>query len=151
MWTASDATSCTVSGGWSGTQPVNGSQSVSPTTMTSYTLSCTGSGGGVNKMVTVSVTAPPTNQPPTVSAGSDQTVTLPAAATLNGAVDVIDLGILLSQWNRGGSGDLNADGRVDVIDLGILLSQWGRVGSADLNNDGIVDAIDLGISLSNWS
>ena len=51
------------------------------------------------------------------------------------------------------SGDLNSDGKVDIIDLGILLSNWGSTAKppADLNQDGYVDIIDLGIMLSNWS
>jgi hypothetical protein len=49
-------------------------------------------------------------------------------------------------------GDLNQDGKVDVVDLGILLSNWGSTSKppADLNKDGVVDVVDLGILLSNW-
>lgn len=49
-------------------------------------------------------------------------------------------------------GDLNSDGFVNVVDLGILLSNWNRTGPspADINKDGIVNVIDLGILLSNW-
>ena len=48
--------------------------------------------------------------------------------------------------------DFNSDNKVDVIDLGIFLSNWGSASkpSADLNQDGKVDVIDLGIMLSNW-
>ncbi len=50
------------------------------------------------------------------------------------------------------TGDLNNDSRVDVIDLGIFLSNWGSTSrpSSDLNSDGNVNVIDLGILLSNW-
>jgi len=49
-------------------------------------------------------------------------------------------------------GDLNTDGAIDVIDLGILLSNWRSNSQppADINQDEIVDVIDLGILLSNW-
>jgi hypothetical protein len=49
-------------------------------------------------------------------------------------------------------GDLNNDNLVNVIDLGILLSNWGSTSrpSSDLNSDGNVNVIDLGILLSNW-
>jgi pimeloyl-ACP methyl ester carboxylesterase len=49
-------------------------------------------------------------------------------------------------------GDLNGDGAVDVLDLSILLSNWNRTGPnvADINGDGVVNVIDLGIMLSNW-
>ncbi len=50
------------------------------------------------------------------------------------------------------TGDLNSDNRVDVIDLGIFLSNWGSTSRppADLNQDGKVDVVDFGILLSNW-
>ena len=70
----------------------------------------------VNVVVTAPAPPPPPPPPPPPSHDGD--------LNADGRVDVIDLGILLSQWNRGGSGDLNADGRVDVIDLGILLAHW---------------------------
>ena len=50
MWSSTQASSCTASGAWSGSQPAMGSQAVTPTTSGSvtYTLTCTGaaSGGG---------------------------------------------------------------------------------------------------------
>jgi murein DD-endopeptidase MepM/ murein hydrolase activator NlpD len=49
--------------------------------------------------------------------------------------------------------DLNIDCTVNVVDLGILLSNWNRTTKplADINQDGVVNVIDLGILLSNWS
>jgi murein tripeptide amidase MpaA len=47
-------------------------------------------------------------------------------------------------------GDLNGDGAVDGLDLGILLSQWGGAGSADSDGNGVVDAVDLGALLAHW-
>ncbi len=49
-------------------------------------------------------------------------------------------------------GDFNTDGGINVIDLGIFLSNWGSTSrpSSDLNSDGNVNVIDLGILLSNW-
>jgi hypothetical protein len=54
--------------------------------------------------------------------------------------------------------DLNSDGAVDVLDLLILLDAWGpcprgrSVGGcpADLNGDGVVDVLDLLILLDEW-
>ena len=56
------------------------------------------------------------------------------------------------QSGTGNSADLNADGRVDVIDLGILLSNWNSTAKpkADINQDGRVDVVDLGILLAKW-
>ena len=49
--------------------------------------------------------------------------------------------------------DLNFDGAVDGIDLGILLGAWGACANcpADLNLDGFVDGIDLGSLLGAWT
>lgn len=50
------------------------------------------------------------------------------------------------------AGDLNLDGAVDVIDLSILLSNWNSTTepSYDLNLNGVVDIFDLSILLTNY-
>lgn len=47
-WSSTNANACTASGGWSGTQSLNGTQTVTPTTAGSvtYTLTCTAPSGG---------------------------------------------------------------------------------------------------------
>src|SRR3989344_1673677 len=72
-WSSTDATSCTASGGWTGTQVTSGTQSVSPTTNTTYTLACTGTGGTATQSATVTVTATPDTTPPTVPTGLSAT------------------------------------------------------------------------------
>ena len=62
-WYASDATSCAASGGWSGKRGTSGSEAVSPTVTTGYTISCAGDGGSASASVTVTVNEPP---PPAV-------------------------------------------------------------------------------------
>ncbi|MBL9119370.1 MAG: hypothetical protein JNL80_05615 [Phycisphaerae bacterium] len=49
--------------------------------------------------------------------------------------------------------DLNNDGAVDAMDLAILLGQWGLCSStcADFNGDGEVDAMDLSMLLGEWT
>jgi hypothetical protein len=50
-------------------------------------------------------------------------------------------------------GDLNGDGAVNALDLSILLSAWGTSNSAiatNLNNTGVVGSGDLTILLSHW-
>ena len=57
-WTVSGATSCTASGGWSGSKAAGGgSESVSPLVTTTYNLSCTGA-GGTTPATPVTVTSP---------------------------------------------------------------------------------------------
>lgn len=58
-WSASNATSCSASGGWSGTRGTSGSEAVSPTADTTYSLSCTGDGGTDTASVAVTVNALP--------------------------------------------------------------------------------------------
>ena len=74
-WTSSGATSCTATGGpWSGTKPVQGSETVGPlSSSAAFTLSCTGIGGTKSLSVTVNVVAAPSLQlaaaPDSVPAG----------------------------------------------------------------------------------
>lgn len=82
-WTSTNATSCTASGGWSGTKAVNSSQVVSNITVaTTYTLTCTGTGGSVARSVTVQISATPptvvvnlTATPSTIMVGATSALT----------------------------------------------------------------------------
>jgi len=56
-WTSTNATSCTASGGWSGTKATSGTESTGALSNSqSYTLTCTGAGGSANSIATVTVT-----------------------------------------------------------------------------------------------
>jgi hypothetical protein len=77
-WSSTNATSCTASGGWSGTKATSGNQStgaLSATTM--FTLACTGSGGTAQRSVTVTVSSGPAA--PTVTLNAN-----PTAVNVNG-------------------------------------------------------------------
>ena len=68
-WSSTDATSCTASGGWSGSKATSGSASLGPlTTNTTATLTCTGDGGTANDSVAITVTATPVQPTVTLSA-----------------------------------------------------------------------------------
>ncbi len=58
-WTSENVTSCTASGGWSDTKPVQGvNQEQSPiTAATTYRITCTGTGGSAESAATVNVAA----------------------------------------------------------------------------------------------
>ncbi|MBI4276752.1 hypothetical protein HY629_02845, partial [Candidatus Uhrbacteria bacterium] len=60
-WTVSNATSCTASGGWSGSKSVSGGSEVKSSLVSNqtYTLACTGPGGTVTKSATVQVQVNP--------------------------------------------------------------------------------------------
>ncbi|MEP7247240.1 MAG: hypothetical protein ABI885_26645, partial [Gammaproteobacteria bacterium] len=68
-WTSTDANACSASGGWTGTKPANGSETVGPLqSATSFQLTCLGAGGNANATVQVTVggsSPPPTTPPPT--------------------------------------------------------------------------------------
>jgi lysophospholipase L1-like esterase len=72
-WNASDASTCTASGGWSASKPVSGSeQTQSLSQAATYNLTCTGPGGSadVSVVVKVSAAAPAPSQTVTVTASS---------------------------------------------------------------------------------
>ena len=80
-WSSSNADSCTASGGWSGGRGLSGSETVGPVTEeTTYTLSCSGAGGGGVQQVTVrvdpgaGVSVTLTASPEYVSAGGSTTL-----------------------------------------------------------------------------
>src|SRR5690606_18440874 len=55
-WNATSAQSCEASGGWTGSRGTSGSEQVGPIENdTVFRLSCSGTGGGVQRQVTVSV------------------------------------------------------------------------------------------------
>jgi hypothetical protein len=50
-------------------------------------------------------------------------------------------------------GDVDLNRKVDVVDLGLLASNWQGTGSwsqADFTGDGIIDVADLGLLATNW-
>ena len=84
-WSSTNATSCTASGAWSGSQTVRGSAVQTPGTAgtNTYTLTCTGAGGSATgaSVLTVSAATPP--PAPTVSVSVDPTtITQGASATV---------------------------------------------------------------------
>lgn len=68
-----------------------------------YVLRLTASDGDLSASDDITITVQPQNQPPTVSAGQNQTIALPRTATLNGTVSDDGLpagGTLTSQWSQ---------------------------------------------------
>ena len=52
----------------------------------------------------------------------------PITGDLNGdhRVNIFDLSVMLSHWNKAGAGDFNNNGRVDIFDLSVLLARYGQ-------------------------
>ncbi len=59
-WSSTNATSCTASGGWSGSRPTSGTETVTPaSSFVNYQLECTGAGGTASANVSISHIPPP--------------------------------------------------------------------------------------------
>lgn len=56
------------------------------------------------------------------SSGTDTTFDLDK----DGRVNILDLSIILRNWNKAGQGDFNSDGKVNILDLSIFLRSWSR-------------------------
>ncbi len=105
-WSSANATTCTASGGWNGTQATSGSALVTPTSSTTYALTCTGteSVGKAQVLVTVAAATPVT---PTVTlSASSATLTAGSSATLKWSSKNAELCTASGGWsgNKGTSG-----------------------------------------------
>jgi hypothetical protein len=81
MWSSTNTTACTASGGWSGAEPTNGSASTGPlNATTSFTLTCAGAAGTSPAISTVTVTAVAA-PPPTIALTASPTSVVSGAAT----------------------------------------------------------------------
>jgi hypothetical protein len=69
-WSSTNTSSCTASGGWSGSEPTSGNATVFPTSTTTYALNCNGTDGTpASASATVMVATPPAT-PISLSPGS---------------------------------------------------------------------------------
>ena len=86
-WSSQHASACTASGGWSGSEPLSGTQSTGALAATaSYSLACTGAGGSTTATATVTVVPPPQIQsfgasPSKITVGGSTTLSWSATAT----------------------------------------------------------------------
>ena len=94
-WYATNAGSCTSSGGWTGTDSISGSQTVSPAVTTLYVLTCTGAGGTAQAQAVIAVgTGAP---PPAVSLTASQN-------------DIDSGGSAVLSWSATNAGSCTASG-----------------------------------------
>lgn len=102
----------------------------------------TGTGSGANVIALAQQLAAATN-------GEAFSSAKPSADIAEGIIDLV-LGAC-SQVPRCRLADLDCNGAVNAIDLGILLGSWGVSSTpADIDCSGAVDAADLGILLGAW-
>jgi len=89
-WDSNNADSCVASGGWSGSKSIHdGHQTVTPSQTTTYSISCSGSGGSATDYATVIVN----NQPPafdfSLSHSGDIVVTRPTTGSITRTNSII--------------------------------------------------------------
>lgn len=97
-WTSARASACEASGAWSGNRPTSGSAEVGPIDADRvFRLSCSGSGGGVTREVTVAVSD---GNGPRISLSADpEQVAVGASSTLNWSVSAADSCTATGGWS----------------------------------------------------
>ena len=70
-WSTSNATSCSASGGWTGSKATSGTQTVTPTQTATYTLTCTNPSGSSTQSTVVTVFTPNQTNTTAIKAGGD--------------------------------------------------------------------------------
>jgi hypothetical protein len=96
-WTSANATSCTAS--WAASNATSGSQSVSPTSTTTYNMSCAGPGGTGSGSITVYIEGPP--PPPFVELFVEN---------VRGPITVPDGRSVFLNWNTGDPEPVSCEG-----------------------------------------
>lgn len=123
-WTSTNATSCTASGGWSGSKPTSGSEATSPIgAITQFDLTCSGSGGQASDSISVAVNALGGRILLSSISRSDSDVNDPLAPYMdNGSVasaqllpNPVVVGGYVNEPSRGPEGRSFADGDLDDL------------------------------------
>jgi hypothetical protein len=113
-----------------------------------YVLRLTGTDGTLSSSDDVTVTvnpAPPVNQPPSVNAGADQTVTLPNSATLDGTVtdDGLPAGSsVTSTWSKVSGPGTVTFGNASAVDTSASFSVSGAYVLKLTGSDGTLSSSD---------
>ncbi len=132
-WSSANATACTASGAWSGSQALSGNQTVSPAAAgtDTYTLTCTGADGTASASAVLAATLVSV----TISAhsGGGGALSIPVLALLGG--------LLALRWlARRATGGA----RRSVLML-ILLVAGGSNGAAHASSSALLDRLYLGV------
>ena len=123
----------------------------------SYSLTVvSGSGSGiwtVGQVVAISADSPATGMVFRQWAGETGFVADVQAAGTTVTMGAADVAITATYTH---DGDLNRSGAVDIVDLNMVLIDWGKTGSAicdprtDVYADGIINIVDLNVVLIDW-
>lgn len=107
-------------------------------------ITFTVSDGSLSASETVTITVTDTNRPPTVNAGTDQVVTLPASANLDGTLTDADLptGGLTAGWTKVSGPGTVTFGSSTAVDTTAAFSIEGTYVLRLTANDGVVSVSD---------
>ena len=108
-----------------------------------YLLRLTADDGGLNTITEVTITVkppPPVNQPPMVNAGSDQMITLPRGASLDGKVtdDGLPSGTLTTMWSKVSGPGTVVFGNATGVDTAATFSEAGTYVLRLTADDGVL-------------
>jgi len=111
-----------------------------------YTLRLTASDSEFNPHSDVVVTVIPVNQPPTVDAGPDQTISMPASANLSGTASDDGLpnppGTITIKWSQASGPGTATFGNADALATTVSFSQSGVYKLRLTANDGVLISSD---------
>jgi hypothetical protein len=138
-WSSTNASACTASGAWSGSEATSGTETVTPKAVGSdkFTLSCTGTGGNGSNSAVLTVNAPPASayiyvlnsqifgNPATITgyseSSSDGTLALLPDSPYNSTLLDSDSIAVDSQLNllfvAGGSSGVQSTGEIDAFSI----------------------------------
>jgi hypothetical protein len=148
-WAGTDVTSCTASGDWSGNKVTAGSQTINAIAADSqFILTCSGTGGSVNRTVNVTVAAPP----PTLSfSASPGSVNTNGSTTLSWAGTDVTSCTASGDWSgnkvTAGSQTINAI----AADSQFILTCSGTGGSVNRTVNVTVLQSSNGTALLSWT
>jgi hypothetical protein len=128
-WSVSGATSCTASDGWSGSRSFTGTENVSPSNTTSYTLTCSGAGGTRSSTTTIDVIPPP---PVVTLSASQTTINVGQSTTLTWSASDATSCTAYGTWQNEGAKPSSGSQSVSPIrSASYTLSCSGRGGTGN--------------------
>lgn len=127
-WSSTNATSCTAAGGWSGSKPTSGNETIGNlAATTTFSLICSGAGGASPAQnVTVTVAATTAGLFPRLAGyliGNPHNFDEPAYQSQIARLDLAVLG-MYNGWNRGGKSPAQAVAEIKARNPAILLANY---------------------------
>ena len=150
IWNSGNAESCTASGGWSGSRATSGQETISSLTLqnSTFTLSCSGTGGTAQDSVTVTIDTAALSVELTASPAS---VPSDGSTTLTWVSSNADSCTASGDWS--GSKDLSGSETIDGLtaDSQFILTCSDADGSVNDSVDVTIASSGDGTALLSWT